>query len=192
MLRSRRRSGNAGGAQRRAKSRLRGQALLDDGRHALQQPESADARRSPATTAAGTTSRSRLARPRCIACSTATTARIRRASRISRTHLCDFGVSADQIPTTFNVFMNVVYASADAEVPGKMSIDPPLSKAGDVIEIRGPDGPRRRPDLVRKRGDEPRRRRERAEADRLRGDLTTDAIVRAGVSSCRCHAGCAQ
>jgi uncharacterized protein YcgI (DUF1989 family) len=52
-----------------------------------------------------------------------------------RTHLADYGVTPDQIPTTFNVFMNVMYASADSEVPGKMTIGPPLSKAGDVLDL---------------------------------------------------------
>ncbi len=52
-----------------------------------------------------------------------------------RDSLSDYGVTPDQIPTTFNVFMNVTYASAEAAVPGAMTIGPPLSKAGDVIEF---------------------------------------------------------
>ncbi len=53
-----------------------------------------------------------------------------------RDHLAAFGVESDQIPTTFNVFMNVTFAPADAPVPGEITIGPPLSKAGDVIEFK--------------------------------------------------------
>jgi uncharacterized protein YcgI (DUF1989 family) len=52
-----------------------------------------------------------------------------------RDNLTDFGVDSDQIPTTFNVFMNVTFAPADAASPGEMNIGPPLSRPGDVIEF---------------------------------------------------------
>ena len=52
-----------------------------------------------------------------------------------RDTLNDYGVLPDQIPTTFNVFMNVIFAPADAAVPGKMTIGPPLSRAGDAVEF---------------------------------------------------------
>jgi uncharacterized protein len=42
-----------------------------------------------------------------------------------------FGISADQIPTTFNIFMNV-----DMTPDGRVSVRPPRSKAGDYIELR--------------------------------------------------------
>ena len=45
-----------------------------------------------------------------------------------RTHLTKFSIDADDIPTAFNIFMNVQF---DAE--GKLSVDPPLSKAGDYV-----------------------------------------------------------
>lgn len=45
--------------------------------------------------------------------------------------LRDHGISADEIPVTFNIFMNV-----EVDLPtGKLSIMPPLSKAGDYILI---------------------------------------------------------
>ena len=53
-----------------------------------------------------------------------------------RDTLAEYGVVGDQIPTTFNVFMNVTYAGVDAPVPGAMTIGPPISKAGDVTEFR--------------------------------------------------------
>ena len=42
-----------------------------------------------------------------------------------------FGIAADHIPTTFNIFMNVAVAA-----DGTLSIPPPRSKAGDFIELR--------------------------------------------------------
>jgi uncharacterized protein len=46
-------------------------------------------------------------------------------------HLAPFGVCADAIPTTFNVFMNVAI-----DRDGKVKVLPPRSKAGDYIELR--------------------------------------------------------
>ena len=45
--------------------------------------------------------------------------------------LAKFGVNPDRIPTTFNVFMNVMVSAK-----GELTIAPPLSKAGDTIEFR--------------------------------------------------------
>ena len=45
-------------------------------------------------------------------------------------HLEPFGILPDTIPTTLNVFMNVRVAP-----DGQLTIDPPLSKAGDFIEM---------------------------------------------------------
>ncbi len=45
--------------------------------------------------------------------------------------LTPYGVKPDQIPTAFNVFMNVPIDSQT----GKLSVEPPLSKAGDYIII---------------------------------------------------------
>jgi uncharacterized protein YcgI (DUF1989 family) len=45
--------------------------------------------------------------------------------------LAPFGIPPDAIPTTFNIFMNVVVVA-----DGTLSIDPPLSKAGDLIVLR--------------------------------------------------------
>lgn len=45
--------------------------------------------------------------------------------------LAPFGIEADAIPTTFNVFMNV---SLDAE--GRLDVRPPLSRPGDTIVFR--------------------------------------------------------
>ena len=45
--------------------------------------------------------------------------------------LAPFGIAADAIPTTFNVFMNVVI---DGE--GRISVKPPLSRAGDRLVVR--------------------------------------------------------
>lgn len=46
-------------------------------------------------------------------------------------NLAQFGIKPDQIPTTFNVFMNVTIASE-----GTLTIGAPLSKAGDYIDLR--------------------------------------------------------
>ena len=46
--------------------------------------------------------------------------------------LAPYGISADQIPIAFNVFMHV---AIDAET-GKFSVLPPLSKAGDFVGLR--------------------------------------------------------
>lgn len=43
-----------------------------------------------------------------------------------------FGISADRIPTAFNVFMNVVVDGAT----GRIDVRPPLSKAGDHVTFR--------------------------------------------------------
>jgi uncharacterized protein YcgI (DUF1989 family) len=45
--------------------------------------------------------------------------------------LAEFGVAADAIPTTFNIFMNVDVAGS-----GELTIRPPRSKPGDYIELR--------------------------------------------------------
>lgn len=42
-----------------------------------------------------------------------------------------FGISPDQIPTTFNIFMNVAIAP-----DGALSVLPPCSRAGDYLELR--------------------------------------------------------
>ena len=42
-----------------------------------------------------------------------------------------FGVKEDDIPTTFNVFMNV-----DILPSGELRIGPPLSKSGDFVDLR--------------------------------------------------------
>jgi hypothetical protein len=42
-----------------------------------------------------------------------------------------FGTKVDDIPTTFNVFMNVEVLPS-----GKITIGPPLSKAGDFVDLR--------------------------------------------------------
>ncbi|GAB2760165.1 DUF1989 domain-containing protein [Salinimicrobium soli] len=39
-----------------------------------------------------------------------------------------FGIEPDDVPTAFNIFMNVQFDSQ-----GKLSVDPPLSKAGDYV-----------------------------------------------------------
>ena len=46
-------------------------------------------------------------------------------------HLAPYGISPDKIPTTFNIFMNVKIGTK-----GELTIDPPLSKAGQYIELR--------------------------------------------------------
>lgn len=45
--------------------------------------------------------------------------------------LAEFGIAPDAIPTTFNIFMNVMVAA-----DGTLTIDPPRSKAGDSIVLR--------------------------------------------------------
>jgi len=47
------------------------------------------------------------------------------------THLARFGIEPDDIPTTFNIFMNVEILPT-----GELKIGPPRSRAGDVIELR--------------------------------------------------------
>jgi uncharacterized protein YcgI (DUF1989 family) len=46
-------------------------------------------------------------------------------------NLAPYGIVADDIPTTLNIFMNVEVGS-----DGKLRIDPPRSQAGDYIELR--------------------------------------------------------
>jgi uncharacterized protein YcgI (DUF1989 family) len=46
-------------------------------------------------------------------------------------NLRPFGIGSDQIPTTFNIFMNV-----EVGPDGSLSILPPRSKAGDYVELR--------------------------------------------------------
>jgi hypothetical protein len=45
--------------------------------------------------------------------------------------LAAFGIAPDNIPTTFNIFMNV-----DLAADGRLSVRPPRSRAGDLIELR--------------------------------------------------------
>ena len=45
--------------------------------------------------------------------------------------LAEYGIEPDDIPVAFNCFMNV---NVNGET-GELSVDPPLSKAGDVIEF---------------------------------------------------------
>ncbi len=47
------------------------------------------------------------------------------------TNLAPFGITPDMIPTTLNVFMNVIVTET-----GELRIDPPPSKAGDYIVFR--------------------------------------------------------
>ena len=47
------------------------------------------------------------------------------------TNLQPFGIKEDQIPTTFNIFMNV-----EVGLDGTLRILPPRSKAGDYVELR--------------------------------------------------------
>jgi uncharacterized protein len=47
------------------------------------------------------------------------------------THLAQFGITPDAIPTTFNIFMNV-----EVDVRGELSILPPRSRAGESITLR--------------------------------------------------------
>lgn len=44
------------------------------------------------------------------------------------THLKAFGIEPDDIPTAFNIFMNVQFAE-----DGKLSVRPPMSTAGDYV-----------------------------------------------------------
>lgn len=44
--------------------------------------------------------------------------------------LAPFGIAADQIPTAFNIFMNVTVSTE-----GRLTVEPPLSKAGDHIVL---------------------------------------------------------
>ncbi len=44
------------------------------------------------------------------------------------TNLAPFGIEPDDVPTAFNIFMNVQF-----DQNGKLSVDPPLSKAGDYV-----------------------------------------------------------
>lgn len=44
------------------------------------------------------------------------------------TNLLQFGIQPDDIPTAFNIFMNVQFAA-----DGELSVDPPQSKAGDYV-----------------------------------------------------------
>ncbi len=44
------------------------------------------------------------------------------------TNLEKFGIEPDDIPTAFNIFMNVQFS-----LDGKLSVDPPLSKPGDFV-----------------------------------------------------------
>ncbi len=46
-------------------------------------------------------------------------------------HLTAFGITPDQIPTTFNIFMNVIVLPS-----GELQIGPPRSRAGDTLELR--------------------------------------------------------
>ena len=46
-------------------------------------------------------------------------------------HLAEFGIKPDEIPTTFNIFMNVEISSN-----GTLAILPPRSKAGDSLTLR--------------------------------------------------------
>lgn len=46
-----------------------------------------------------------------------------------------FGIAADTIPTTFNIFMNV-----NVLPTGTLEIRPPLSRAGDYIDLRAEMG----------------------------------------------------
>ncbi|MFN2455515.1 MAG: DUF1989 domain-containing protein [Pyrinomonadaceae bacterium] len=46
-------------------------------------------------------------------------------------NLAAFGIAPDMIPTTFNIFMNVVVLAS-----GELRIDPPPSRAGDYILLR--------------------------------------------------------
>lgn len=45
--------------------------------------------------------------------------------------LAPFGIKPDRIPTTFNIFMNVIIGN-----DGELTIAPPRSKAGDYLDLR--------------------------------------------------------
>lgn len=47
------------------------------------------------------------------------------------TNLARFGITPDMIPTTLNIFMNVIVLPS-----GELRIDPPPSRAGDYIVLR--------------------------------------------------------
>jgi uncharacterized protein len=47
------------------------------------------------------------------------------------TNLAPFGIAPDMIPTTLNVFMNVIVKPS-----GELQIDPPPSRAGDFLLLR--------------------------------------------------------
>lgn len=47
------------------------------------------------------------------------------------TNLAKFDIEPDDIPTAFNIFMNVQF-----DRNGKLSVDPPLSKAGDYVLLQ--------------------------------------------------------
>lgn len=47
------------------------------------------------------------------------------------TNLAQFGIAPDMIPTTLNVFMNVI-----VQPSGELQIDPPPSRAGDYLLLR--------------------------------------------------------
>ncbi len=47
------------------------------------------------------------------------------------TNLAKFDIEPDDVPTAFNIFMNVQFAP-----DGKLSVDPPTSKAGDYVLFR--------------------------------------------------------
>ncbi|WP_029034156.1 DUF1989 domain-containing protein [Salinimicrobium terrae] len=44
------------------------------------------------------------------------------------TNLAPFGIEPDDVPTAFNIFMNVQF-----DEQGRLSVDPPMSKAGDYV-----------------------------------------------------------
>ena len=44
------------------------------------------------------------------------------------TNLEPFGIAPDEVPTAFNIFMNVQF-----QPNGKLSVEPPLSRAGDYV-----------------------------------------------------------
>lgn len=44
------------------------------------------------------------------------------------TSLAPYDIKPDDVPTAFNIFMNVQFSQ-----DGKLSVDPPLSKAGDYV-----------------------------------------------------------
>lgn len=47
------------------------------------------------------------------------------------TSLATFGIRPEQIGTTFNIFMKV-----DVDATGQVRVNPPISKAGDYVELR--------------------------------------------------------